>query len=179
MFDNSCHSCPALHCRTGLVAPRDNHSLAGGPLFCANQPSTDPHPCLTAGIRLGGIGSLVDCVCVCGLCMVCGGVHAATGTQRQVWKASVTKCSKVYRSGPVRSVCRDRSHRSLKPALLCFLEILFNLRKPLKPSIRPPFKTLDPVVAQQVKNFPTRPSRSSVRSGSQRNVWNAGPKIKY
>ena len=27
---SSCHSCPALHRRTGPVAPRDNHSLAEG-----------------------------------------------------------------------------------------------------------------------------------------------------
>ena len=27
---SSCHSCPALHRRTGPLAPRDNHSLAEG-----------------------------------------------------------------------------------------------------------------------------------------------------
>ena len=31
--DGSCHSCPALHCRTGPLAPRDNHSLAEGHWF--------------------------------------------------------------------------------------------------------------------------------------------------
>ena len=30
---SSCHSCPALHRRTGPLAPRDNHSLAEGHLF--------------------------------------------------------------------------------------------------------------------------------------------------
>ena len=29
----SCHSCPALHRRTGPLAPRDNHSLAEGHWF--------------------------------------------------------------------------------------------------------------------------------------------------
>ena len=115
------------------------------------------------------MGSKV-CDCVCGLCMVCGGVHGATGAQRRFWAASVTKFSKVYRSGPVRSVCKDRSHRSLKPVLLCFLEILLNLRKPPKPSFRPPFKTLDPLLAQKVIIFHARRDRSSVRSGSQRNI---------
>ena len=31
--ENSCHSCPALHRRTGPLAPRDNHSLAEGHWF--------------------------------------------------------------------------------------------------------------------------------------------------
>ena len=30
---SSCHSCPALHRRTGPLAPRDNHSLAEGHWF--------------------------------------------------------------------------------------------------------------------------------------------------
>ena len=30
---SSCHSCAALHRRTGPLAPRDNHSLAEGPRF--------------------------------------------------------------------------------------------------------------------------------------------------
>ena len=30
---SSCHSCPALHRRTGPLAPRDNHSLAEGHCF--------------------------------------------------------------------------------------------------------------------------------------------------
>ena len=30
---SSCHSCPALHRRTGPLAPRDNHSLAQGHWF--------------------------------------------------------------------------------------------------------------------------------------------------
>ena len=30
---SSCHSCPALHRRTGPLAPRDNHSLAEGHSF--------------------------------------------------------------------------------------------------------------------------------------------------
>ena len=33
---SSCHSCPALHCRTGPVAPRDNHSLVGRHQFSPN-----------------------------------------------------------------------------------------------------------------------------------------------
>ena len=33
MCKSSCHGCPALHRRTGPVAPRDNHSLAEGHLF--------------------------------------------------------------------------------------------------------------------------------------------------
>ena len=98
------------------------------------------------------MGSKV-CFCVRGLRMVCGGEHAATGARRRVWEASVTKCSKVYRSGPVCSVCKDRSHQSLKPVFVCFLELLLHLRKPLKPSFQPPFKTLDPVLAQQVMFF--------------------------
>ena len=30
---SSCHGCPALHRRAGLVAPRDKYSLAEGHLF--------------------------------------------------------------------------------------------------------------------------------------------------
>ena len=30
---SNCHSCPALHRRTGPLAPRDNHSLAEGHWF--------------------------------------------------------------------------------------------------------------------------------------------------
>ena len=30
---SSCHGCPALHCKAGPVAPRDNPSLAKGNLF--------------------------------------------------------------------------------------------------------------------------------------------------
>ena len=33
VFESSCHSCPALHRKTGLSAPRDNHSLAEGHWF--------------------------------------------------------------------------------------------------------------------------------------------------
>ena len=33
MCKSSCHGCPALHRRTGPVAPRDNHSLAKGHRF--------------------------------------------------------------------------------------------------------------------------------------------------
>ena len=82
--------------------------------------------------------------------MVCGGVHAAMSAQRRFWEASVTKCSKVYRSGPVRSVCKGRSHRSLKLVLLFFSKILLNLRKPPKPSFPPGSKTLDPILCQKV-----------------------------
>ena len=73
----------------------------------------------------------------------------------------------MYRSGPVRSVCKDRSHRSLKLVLLFFSKILLSLRKPPKPSFPPRSKTLDPILCQKVIIFPTRPDRSSVRSGSQ------------
>ena len=76
----------------------------------------------------------------------------------------------MYRSGPVRSVCKDRSHRSLKLVLLFFSKILLSLRKPPKPSFPPRSKTLDPILCQKVIIFPTRPDRSSVRSGSQRNI---------
>ena len=31
--ESSCHSCPALHRRTGPLAPRDNHTLAEGHWF--------------------------------------------------------------------------------------------------------------------------------------------------
>ena len=40
MFESSCHSCPALHRRTGPLAPSDNHSLAEGHLsfsFCPDH----------------------------------------------------------------------------------------------------------------------------------------------
>ena len=35
--ESSYHSCPALHRRTGPVAPRDNHSLTKGHLFCPDH----------------------------------------------------------------------------------------------------------------------------------------------
>ena len=76
----------------------------------------------------------------------------------------------MYRSGPVRSVCKDRSHRSLKLVLLFFSKILLSLRKPPKPSFPPRSKTLDPILCQKMMFLPTRPDRSSVRSGSQRNM---------
>ena len=34
MCKSGCHGCPALHRRTGLLAPHDNHSLAKGHRFC-------------------------------------------------------------------------------------------------------------------------------------------------
>ena len=34
---SSCHSCPALHRRTGPLAPRDNNSLAEGHWFCTDD----------------------------------------------------------------------------------------------------------------------------------------------
>ena len=34
---SSCHSCPALHCRTGPLAPRDNHTLAEGHWFYSDH----------------------------------------------------------------------------------------------------------------------------------------------
>ena len=37
MCESSCHSCPALHRRTGPVAPRDNPSLAEGHRFCSDR----------------------------------------------------------------------------------------------------------------------------------------------
>ena len=37
MCETSCHSCPALHRRTGPVAPRDNRSLAEGNRFCSDR----------------------------------------------------------------------------------------------------------------------------------------------
>ena len=33
---SGCHSCPALHRRTGPLAPHDNHSLVEGHRFCPN-----------------------------------------------------------------------------------------------------------------------------------------------
>ena len=36
---SSCHGCPALHRRTGPLAPHDNHSLAEGHRFCPNLTS--------------------------------------------------------------------------------------------------------------------------------------------
>ena len=36
---SSCHGCPALHYRTGLLAPHDNHSLAEGHLVLSNLTS--------------------------------------------------------------------------------------------------------------------------------------------
>ena len=86
--------------------------------------------------------------------------------------SSAAKSSKVSPSGIEN---KDRSHRSLKPVLLLFFKILLNLRKPSKPSFRPPFQTLDPMFAQQVAILPTRPDRSSVRSGSQRNIRTPPP----
>ena len=34
---SSCHSCPALHRRTGPLAPRDNHPLAKGHWFFTDR----------------------------------------------------------------------------------------------------------------------------------------------
>ena len=35
--ESSCHSCPALHRRTGPLAPRDNHTLAEGHWYCSDR----------------------------------------------------------------------------------------------------------------------------------------------
>ena len=35
--ETSCHTCLALHRRTGLLAPRYNHSLAEGHWFCSDR----------------------------------------------------------------------------------------------------------------------------------------------
>ena len=34
--ESRCHWCPAWHRKTGPLAPRDNHSLAEGHLFCSD-----------------------------------------------------------------------------------------------------------------------------------------------
>ena len=105
---------------------------------------------------------------VCVRCLVtCMPQWARKGKYGREVSSSAPKCSKVSPSGIEN---KDRSHRSLKPVLLLFFKILLNLRKPSKPSFRPPFQTLDPIFAQQVAILPTRPDRSSVRSGSQRNM---------
>ena len=105
---------------------------------------------------------------VCVRCLVtCMPQWARKGKYGREVSSSAPKCSKVSPSGMEN---KDRSHRSLKPVLLLFLKILLNLRKPSKPSFRPPFQTLDPIFAQQVAILLTRPDRSSVRSGSQRNI---------
>ena len=106
---------------------------------------------------------------VCVRCLVtCMPQWARKGKYGREVSSSAPKCSKVSPSGIEN---KDRSHRSLKPVLLLFFKILLNLRKPSKPSFRPPFQTLDPIFAQQVAILPTRPDRSSVRSGSQRNMF--------
>ena len=105
---------------------------------------------------------------VCVRCLVtCMPQWARKGKYGREVSSSAPKCSKVSPSGIEN---KNRSHRSLKPVLLLFFKILLNLRKPSKPSFRPPFQTLDPIFAQQVAILPTRPDRSSVRSGSQKNM---------
>ena len=39
MCKSGCHGCPALHRRTGPLAPHDNHPLAEGHCFCPNLAS--------------------------------------------------------------------------------------------------------------------------------------------
>ena len=110
---------------------------------------------------------------VCVRCLVtCMPQWARKGKYGREVSSSAPKSSKVSPSGIEN---KDRSHRSLKPVLLLFFKILLNLRKPSKPSFRPPFQTLDPIFAQQVAILPTRPDRSSVRSGSQRNMLKGLP----
>ena len=46
MCESSCHSCPALHRRTGPVAPRDNPSLAEGHWFCSDRCFSSTAPTL-------------------------------------------------------------------------------------------------------------------------------------
>ena len=43
---SSCHGCPALHRRTGPLAPRDNHTLAKGHWFCSDRSSQSTAPTL-------------------------------------------------------------------------------------------------------------------------------------
>ena len=43
-----CHGCPALHCRTGPLAPHDIHSLAEGHCFCPILASNHLLCCLSA-----------------------------------------------------------------------------------------------------------------------------------
>ena len=37
LCESSCHSCPALHRRTGPLAPCDDHTLAEGHWFCSDR----------------------------------------------------------------------------------------------------------------------------------------------
>ena len=46
MCENSCHSCPAFHRKTGAVAPRDNTSLGEGHLFCPDHCFLSASPAL-------------------------------------------------------------------------------------------------------------------------------------
>ena len=45
---SGCHGCPALHHRTGPLAPHDNHSLAEGHRFCPNLASNHLLCCWSA-----------------------------------------------------------------------------------------------------------------------------------
>ena len=59
---SSCHSCPALHCRKGPLAPRDNHSLAEGHWFFTVYSLAYGFLCLGALCRVYGVlGPLALC----------------------------------------------------------------------------------------------------------------------
>ena len=62
---SSCHSCPALHRRTGPLAPRDNHSLAQGHWFAVS--------CAVSCVRCPGpLGSGSPVCTRCVRCCMCG-----------------------------------------------------------------------------------------------------------
>ena len=66
---SSCHSCPALHRRTGPLAPRDNHSLAAGHWFfhrlLLTEHCTDPVCALQTLIRIAATQRVYALLTMC------------------------------------------------------------------------------------------------------------------
>ena len=74
---SSCHSCPALHHRTGPLAPRDNHSLAEGHWFVTDYCLLSTALTLSVPCRpmpmvssVGQVAAYQDCSQPASVCLV-------------------------------------------------------------------------------------------------------------
>ena len=91
-YKSSCHSCPALHRRTGPVAPRDNHSLAEGHWIFTVYCLAYGFLCLGALCRVYGVLGPLAPVHRCAR-VVCGVVCAASWASWLLFTGARARCA--------------------------------------------------------------------------------------
>ena len=93
---STCHGCPALHRRTGPLAPHDNHSLAKGHHFCPNL--TSNHRGVLVLCVRGKLAGVVSCWWWCGRCVI-SLVRCAPQLPFVVWQRGTSYNIRVWAAG--------------------------------------------------------------------------------